>query len=115
MGSAAMGMIITADGTLTVLLTIVLHRSRTGLKSTDSMLNILIMYTINTVYSNDAEPELGAVYANSMLAVLNSRHFLSNYGKPDYDCSPSNISAIHRSALTGLWFKWPSQRETPAF
>ncbi|PIL32224.1 hypothetical protein GSI_05469 [Ganoderma sinense ZZ0214-1] len=136
MASAAMGMVIAADGTLTVLLTVVLHRSRTGLKSTDSMLNILIMYTINTglltgtisivaffmaVIYPDTLIDAGLnqvtakLYANSMLAVLNSRHFLSNYGKPNFDCSPSKISAIHRSAFTSLWFKWPSQREVSLY
>ncbi|KAM5544678.1 hypothetical protein V8D89_001576 [Ganoderma adspersum] len=135
MASAAMGMVIAADGTLTVLLTVVLHRSRTGLKSTDSMLNILIMYTINTglltgtisivafcmavIYPNtliDAglNQVTAKLYANSMLAVLNSRHFLSNYGKPNYDCSPSKISAIHPSAFTSLWFQWPSQHQANA-
>nr|VWP01433.1 Neutral alpha-glucosidase AB [Ganoderma boninense] len=143
--STALGMVIAADGILTVLLTIVLHRSRTGFKSTDSMINVLIMYTINTVSSIESKDWvahiLGVVstistisffmavfyphtliddglnlfvaklYANSLLAVLNSRHFLSSCGKTDYEATPSKISAIHRSDLVSNASDRPSGRD----
>ncbi|TBU46915.1 hypothetical protein BD309DRAFT_556668 [Dichomitus squalens] len=120
MVSAALGMVIAADGILTVLLTIVLHRSRTGFKSTDSMINVLIMYTfntglltgtissisffmavfyLNTLIDDGLDLFAAKLYANSLLAVLNSRHFLRNHAKSDYEMTPSKISAIHRSAL----------------
>ncbi|KAI1783612.1 hypothetical protein LXA43DRAFT_1102374 [Ganoderma leucocontextum] len=151
--STALGMVIAADGILTVLLTIVLHRSRTGFKSTDSMINVLIMYTINTglltgtistisffmvchafqstleiftelvlqaVFYPDTLIDDGLnlfaakLYANSLLAVLNSRHFLSSYGKSDYEATPSKISAIHRSALVSNSSDVPACRDVLA-
>nr|VWO97242.1 AAA domain-containing protein [Ganoderma boninense] len=58
-----------ADVILTASVTYILHRSRTGLKRTDSLINRLIMYTISTVYSN------------SLLAALNSRKFAGENSK----------------------------------
>ncbi|KAI1785095.1 hypothetical protein LXA43DRAFT_167955 [Ganoderma leucocontextum] len=133
--STALGMVIAADGILTVLLTIVLHRSRTGFKSTDSMINVLIMYTINTglltgtistisffmavfypgtLIDDGLNLFAAKLYANSLLAVLNSRHFLSSYGKSDYEATPSKISAIHRSALVSNSSDVPACRDALA-
>ncbi|KAJ3019071.1 hypothetical protein NUW54_g177 [Trametes sanguinea] len=39
---------VVADFALTVLLVYILHQSRTGLKRTDSMLDVMILYTVNT-------------------------------------------------------------------
>ncbi|KAM5544700.1 hypothetical protein V8D89_001598 [Ganoderma adspersum] len=133
--STALGMVIAADGILTVLLTIVLHRSRTGFKSTDSMINVLIMYTINTglltgtistisffmavfyphtLIDDGLNLFAAKLYANSLLAVLNSRHFLSSCGKTDYEATPSKISAIHRSDLVSNASDRPSARDALA-
>ncbi|OJT15112.1 hypothetical protein TRAPUB_8369 [Trametes pubescens] len=100
MVNATLAMIIAADVLLTSLLTIVLRRSRTGFQSTDSMLNILIMYTINTglltvalstlsfflaiffphtFFADGMNMCIAKLYANSLLAVLNSRDFLKTH------------------------------------
>ncbi|KAM5544701.1 hypothetical protein V8D89_001599 [Ganoderma adspersum] len=139
LSGAMRGMIVAADGILTVMLTILLHRSRTGFKSTDSMLNVLILYTINTglltgttslisfilgvafphtLIGDGMSLCMAKLYTNSMLAVLNSRDFLSNYGtgKSGYGATPSKISPIHPSALATPTsnFDWPSERGFPA-
>ncbi|EIW55351.1 uncharacterized protein TRAVEDRAFT_51475 [Trametes versicolor FP-101664 SS1] len=96
---AALAFIIGADGLLTTLLTIVLCRSRTGFKSTDSILNTLIFYTINnglltitltiislfmaifyphSLITDGLNICIAKAYANSLLSVLNHRHFLRN-------------------------------------
>ncbi|KAI0636244.1 hypothetical protein C8Q77DRAFT_631030 [Trametes polyzona] len=48
MFDTSLGMAVLDDGMLTTLLTLALRRSRTGFRSTDSKLNILMKYTINT-------------------------------------------------------------------
>ncbi|KAI0630989.1 hypothetical protein C8Q77DRAFT_1159709 [Trametes polyzona] len=99
---AALALIIGADGLLTTLLTLVLCKSRTGFKSTDSILNILIFYTINnglltgtltvvslfmaifyphSLITDGLNICIAKAYANSLLSVLNHRHFLRNHGK----------------------------------
>ncbi|KAL1949870.1 hypothetical protein VTO73DRAFT_8751 [Trametes versicolor] len=99
MVNVALGMVIAADGLLTTLLTIVLRRSRTGFMSTDSVLNILVVYTINTglltgtlstlsfflaifyphtLFADGMNMCIAKLYANSLLAVLNSRDFLKS-------------------------------------
>ncbi|KAI0833832.1 hypothetical protein BC628DRAFT_1307884 [Trametes gibbosa] len=100
MVKAGLGVIVVADGLLTTLLTIVLRHSRTGFETTDSMLNILIVYTINTgmcyaptltlvcfivafiypktLLANGMNMCIAKLYAISLLAVLNSRDFLKS-------------------------------------
>lgn len=51
--STALGMVITADGILTVLLTIVLHRSRTGFKSYVASFALLSLRTLMTLRLQD--------------------------------------------------------------
>ncbi|EIW53718.1 uncharacterized protein TRAVEDRAFT_31713, partial [Trametes versicolor FP-101664 SS1] len=46
--SKAFLLALIADGSLTIMLIHVLHRSRTGIKSTDSTINILIIYSVRT-------------------------------------------------------------------
>ncbi|KAM5544677.1 hypothetical protein V8D89_001575 [Ganoderma adspersum] len=94
----ALAIMIAADGILTVILTVVLHRSRTGFKSTDSLINVLIMYTINT--GSSPSPHADRQWAEpGGSKALNSRHFLANYAKRDYGCTPDQTSAISLSAL----------------
>ncbi|KAI0642537.1 hypothetical protein C8Q79DRAFT_1013219 [Trametes meyenii] len=102
----ALGLIIGADMLLTTLLTFTLYRSRTGFKSTDSVLNILIFYTINnglltgtlsivslfmaiyyphSLITDGLNICIAKAYANSLLSVLNHRHFLRNHGCQDVD------------------------------
>ncbi|KAI0648816.1 hypothetical protein C8Q79DRAFT_475128 [Trametes meyenii] len=95
--SASFGMAVLVDTILTGVLITVLHRSRTGLKRTDSLIDLLIVYAINTglltgifniltfifalVYSDNLIYGAFAVvtaklYANSVLAALNARKSL---------------------------------------
>ncbi|OSD00606.1 hypothetical protein PYCCODRAFT_1437195 [Trametes coccinea BRFM310] len=46
--SAGSTMAVTADTLLTAVLIIVLHKSRTGIRRTDSMIDVMIMYAVNT-------------------------------------------------------------------
>ncbi|KAH9847841.1 hypothetical protein C2E23DRAFT_889623 [Lenzites betulinus] len=99
MFKAGMGVIVCADSLLTAVLTIVLRRSRTGFENTDTVLNTLIVYTINTglltgtlslacffvalfypktLLANGMNMCIAKLYAISLLAVLNSRDFLKN-------------------------------------
>ncbi|KAI0641038.1 hypothetical protein C8Q79DRAFT_430537 [Trametes meyenii] len=89
---------LVAESLLTSALIVILYRSRTGIKSTDSLLNVLIVYTINTGLLTSTLAILCLVfivtqpqnflyafmsilttksYINSMLVVLNSRHSLA--------------------------------------
>ncbi|KAI0676586.1 hypothetical protein C8Q78DRAFT_32769 [Trametes maxima] len=103
---AALALIIGADMLLTTLLTFTLYRSRTGFKSTDSILNVLIFYTINnglltgtlsvvslfmaiyyphSLITDGLNICIAKAYANSLLSVLNHRHFLRNHGRQGID------------------------------
>ncbi|KAL1949891.1 hypothetical protein VTO73DRAFT_8772 [Trametes versicolor] len=88
---------LATDVILTSTLILILHKSRTGMRRTDSLLNVLIVYTINTGLLTSTlgifcvvfatEPQrfyyialnmpVTKSYANSMLAVLNSRRALA--------------------------------------
>ncbi|KAI0667912.1 hypothetical protein C8Q78DRAFT_304050 [Trametes maxima] len=102
MVDVALGMVLLADGTLTALLIIVLRRRRTGFQSTEAMLNLLVIYTINTglltgtltsisffmgvfyprtLIADGMNMCIAKLYANSLLAALNSRHFVKNHGR----------------------------------
>ncbi|KAI0822121.1 hypothetical protein BC628DRAFT_698975 [Trametes gibbosa] len=97
MNCAGVGMAVLADTILTAALIFSLHRSRTGIRRTDSLIDLLIMYSINTGLVTGVTNMLSLVfalampdnliyaaivivatklYANSMLAVLNSRRSL---------------------------------------
>ncbi|PIL35008.1 hypothetical protein GSI_02795 [Ganoderma sinense ZZ0214-1] len=99
MASAVFGFVVLADMLLSGALIVILWRSRTGLKRTDSTIEVLIVYTINTGLLMIIVGLLGFVfaiilpgnfiyigisivgtklYANSVLAVLNSRRALAN-------------------------------------
>ncbi|CDO76112.1 hypothetical protein BN946_scf184876.g5 [Trametes cinnabarina] len=77
---------------LTVLLIIVLRQSRTGIKRTDSMLDMMTLYAVNTVYSI------------TLLSALNSRKSLAAYrGHIADDTSPFGISGLpERSRLPNV-------------
>ncbi|KAI0325099.1 hypothetical protein GY45DRAFT_1375029 [Cubamyces sp. BRFM 1775] len=113
--SAGFGCAVGADLVLTTSLILVLHRSRTGFKSTDSMIDILIIYTINTGLltgifsllslifavvepSNLIYVALNMVstrsYANSVLAVLNSRRSLVERRFAQLDAGTFGMSAL---------------------
>ncbi|KAL1940990.1 hypothetical protein VTO73DRAFT_7626 [Trametes versicolor] len=103
---AMFGFAVLADVSLAGTLVMVLIRSRTGFKSTDSVLEILVIYAINTglltsivglpcfvfsiilpgniIYIGIAIVGV-KLYANSVLAVLNSRRSLSDRLHEDFD------------------------------
>ncbi|PIL35015.1 hypothetical protein GSI_02802 [Ganoderma sinense ZZ0214-1] len=99
MASAVFGFAVLADILLSGALILILWQSRTGFKRTDSTIEVLIIYTINTGLLTTIVGLLGFVfaiilpgnfiyigisivgtklYANSVLAVLNSRRALAN-------------------------------------
>ncbi|KAI0364401.1 hypothetical protein BV20DRAFT_862640 [Pilatotrama ljubarskyi] len=91
-------MAVTADVLLTIALIVVLQRSRTGLKRTDSMIDVMITYSVNTgglfnllsllfafirpgdlIYIGFGIPGV-KLYATTLLAALNSRQSLASRG-----------------------------------
>ncbi|KAI0373627.1 hypothetical protein BV20DRAFT_962846 [Pilatotrama ljubarskyi] len=93
---------VAIDVVLTTTLIVILHKSRTGMRQTDSLLNVLIVYTVNTGLLTSTLSILCVVfaaaqrqtfiyialnmpttktYANSMLAVLNSRRALAEHAQ----------------------------------
>ncbi|KAI9069808.1 hypothetical protein FKP32DRAFT_39213 [Trametes sanguinea] len=114
--SSGSTMAVTADTLLTAVLTIVLHKSRTGVKRTDSMIDVLIMYSVNTglltgvfnllsmLFSFTQKTNLiwiafgiiGAkMYGTTLLAALNSRQSLAAHSSGlSNDTSPFGISGV---------------------
>ncbi|CDO76119.1 hypothetical protein BN946_scf184876.g12 [Trametes cinnabarina] len=114
--SAGSTMAVTADTLLTVILIVVLRKSRTGVKRTDSMLDIMIMYSVNTglltgvfnllsmLFSFTQKQNLiwicfgiiGAkMYGTTLLAALNSRQSIAAHGSGvSYETSPFGVSVI---------------------
>ncbi|EIW53728.1 uncharacterized protein TRAVEDRAFT_52848 [Trametes versicolor FP-101664 SS1] len=118
-------MAVTADMTLTAALIVFLHRSRTGLKRTDTMIDILILYSVNTglltgilnllslLFAFIRPGDLiyigfgivGAkMYATTLLAALNSRQSLASHGSGiSNDTNPfgfGGTAALHISRRT---------------
>ncbi|KAI9059473.1 hypothetical protein FKP32DRAFT_1579823, partial [Trametes sanguinea] len=137
MNSAGVGMAVLADTLLTAALTFSLHRSRTGIKRTDSVIDLLIMYAINTGAWVRGTDHVGLVqalampnnliyagivivatklYANSMMAVLNSRRSLAAHGSGLVHTSSFNMTAIqrHRAIASERWNVPTVMQEVPA-
>ncbi|KAI0685982.1 hypothetical protein C8T65DRAFT_678049 [Cerioporus squamosus] len=92
-----------ADTILTIALIVVLQRSRTGMKGTDDLIDILIVYTFNTglvtgvlsLILASAMPKnfiylcfniiTARLYANTLLAAVNSRAFSSQGGSEVFE------------------------------
>ncbi|KAL7284499.1 hypothetical protein ACG7TL_001790 [Trametes sanguinea] len=114
--SAGSTMAVTADTLLTAVLIIVLRKSRTGVKRTDSMIDVMIMYSVNTgfltgvfnllsmLFSFTQKTNLiwiafgiiGAkMYGTTLLAALNSRQSLAAHGRGiSNETSPFGVSGI---------------------
>ncbi|PIL32332.1 hypothetical protein GSI_05578 [Ganoderma sinense ZZ0214-1] len=112
-----------ADVILTATLIYILHHSRTGFKSTDSMINSLILYTISTgllttifniisfvlvhVYGVKNWVWLGTMmiaerlYSNSLMAALNSRKVTSKKRADADSARPAEVygTAVRASTL----------------
>ncbi|KAI0330297.1 hypothetical protein GY45DRAFT_1434763 [Cubamyces sp. BRFM 1775] len=133
--SAGFGAAVAIDFLLTGTLIIALHKSRTGFKRTDTLIDVLIIYTINTGLLTGILSVLSLIfalvapdnmiyfalnliatkcYANSLLAVLNSRKTLM--GTREEDCFTTGsfaLSAPQRPALTQR--NAAEQRTVPQF
>lgn len=114
--------ILVADSLIALSLCYFLHRSRTGIKKTDSLITVLIMYTINTglLTAIDAIAglvlyaimpdnliyvafylQLSKLYLNAYLATLNAREGLR--GRTD------EVVSIHLSELANSRGTYPTQ------
>ncbi|TFK87115.1 hypothetical protein K466DRAFT_127255 [Polyporus arcularius HHB13444] len=122
MNSAGVGIAALADTLLTAALTFSLHQSRTGIKRTDGIIDLLILYAINTglvtgifnilsfvfaiampnnlIYAG-LDIVATKLYANSLMAVLNSRRSLAEHGQGLVHSSSINMSVLQRSRTTG--------------
>ncbi|RDX42352.1 hypothetical protein OH76DRAFT_1488722 [Lentinus brumalis] len=125
--SACFGMAAAADALLTGALIIVLRKSRTGFNGTDSLIDTLIIYTINTGLligiSNCLSLILAAsqpknlvyvgfsiitakLYGNCFLAVLNSRKRLATRGMDIFDTNSIKMNAIANAARLQELEQW---------
>ncbi|TBU27823.1 hypothetical protein BD311DRAFT_797575 [Dichomitus squalens] len=113
---------ITADTLLTTVLIITLHRSRTGIKRTDSILDVLILYAISTGLLTTIFNALAflsvvllpknmiyiafsiivtKLYANTLLVALNTRDSLSKRCLVQAsDGNPYGSSAVFGTTVT---------------
>ncbi|KAI0656481.1 hypothetical protein C8Q70DRAFT_1108332 [Cubamyces menziesii] len=108
--SAELGIVLIADVLMTALLIITLRGCRTGFRSTEQILNTVITYAIctglltdtltiisfflavvypHTLLADGLNVAICHLYANTLLAVLNSRYFLHNQGKEGVSTGPS--------------------------
>ncbi|KAI0684119.1 hypothetical protein C8T65DRAFT_748981 [Cerioporus squamosus] len=111
--SGCYGMATVADTILTIALIVVLQRSRTGMKGTDDLIDVLIVYTFNTGLKKSKNSRVlpqtsseasampknfiylcfniitskttRSVYANTLLAAVNSRAFSSQGGSEVFE------------------------------
>ncbi|KLO11554.1 hypothetical protein SCHPADRAFT_464941 [Schizopora paradoxa] len=107
---------VLSDVLITVALCVLLHNSRTGFRSTNSMLNLIIVYAINrclltsiiaiiemvmfvtaqeTLWYLAADFVVGKLYANSLLATLNSRSALAGKGMEDEEDADITNTSLH--------------------
>lgn len=117
---------VVIDLLVTSCLIFYLWRSRTGFKRTDSLLDVLMVYTINTGLSTSllTLPAMicaiimpgnllwGAIYviaskmyANSLLAVLNSRRSLIDKGMEGFETGSFGLQIMDARELRPLDFK----------
>ncbi|KAM5541605.1 hypothetical protein V8D89_004795 [Ganoderma adspersum] len=115
MNSSGVGIAALADTLLTAALIWSLHQSRTGIKSTDSLIDVLIMYSINTGLATGIANILSfgfaismphnliyagidivatKLYANSLMTVLNSRRALAQSTSGLVHSSSMDMSVI---------------------
>ncbi|KAI0636134.1 hypothetical protein C8Q77DRAFT_1155841 [Trametes polyzona] len=118
MTSAGFGVAVVVDSLLTGTLILALRRSRTGFRRTDSLIDVLIIYAVNTglltgifsllsfIFAIVAPGNLiysafnlisAKLYANSLLAVLNSRKALMDRVQQDcFGTSSFDLSAVRQ-------------------
>ncbi|RPD56867.1 hypothetical protein L227DRAFT_578531 [Lentinus tigrinus ALCF2SS1-6] len=117
MDSVGVGLAELADTIITAALIYSLHRSRTGFESTDTLIDTLIMYTINTGLLTDVfnmasficaivMPDnliyagivivSSKLYANTVMTVLNSRKSLAS--KRNVAINSYSVSALTQAS-----------------
>ncbi|KAI9056775.1 hypothetical protein FKP32DRAFT_1681942 [Trametes sanguinea] len=128
---SALGVAVLVDIFVTIGLMYYLHRSRTGFKRTDSLLDILIVYSINTGLCTSIIT-LGAsitaiampgnliysglyiiaskMYTNSVLAVLNSRRSLVDRGMEGFETGSFGLKVVEPGDVQAITFKTPSSQ-----
>ncbi|KAI6127949.1 hypothetical protein EDD16DRAFT_220279 [Pisolithus croceorrhizus] len=77
-GVPSMALVATADVLIAVSLCVLLYErgSSSAIPSTKRLLNTLIIYTVNRAWATGLDFLVGKLYANSLLATLNSRQHL---------------------------------------
>ncbi|KAI0326509.1 hypothetical protein GY45DRAFT_104684 [Cubamyces sp. BRFM 1775] len=134
LASTGFGCAALAELFLTGTLVVVLWRSRTGSKRTDSIIELLIVYSVNTGLLTGVFELLGFIfalilpgnliyvavasvavklYANSMLAVLNSRRSLSQRMMQDVELGsfePRRVLGAGPSRQDGPLETWKARR-----
>ncbi|KAI0648712.1 hypothetical protein C8Q79DRAFT_1007286 [Trametes meyenii] len=129
LNSASFGLAIGADLILTVVLISVLRKSRTGFDQTDSIIDVLILYTmctglVTTVFSAislilalvasnsliyaGCDLVVSKLYVNSVLAALNYREVVRNPStvKQSKGGRPINLSTMNRSTRGDMSVDW---------
>ncbi|KAM5544682.1 hypothetical protein V8D89_001580 [Ganoderma adspersum] len=126
---------VVIDLLVTSCLIFYLWRSRTGFQRTDSLLDVLMVYTINTGLSTSllTLPAMicaiimpgnliwsaiyviaSKMYANSLLAVLNSRRSLIDKGVEGFETGSFGLQVMDPRDLRPLDFKNPLDHCSPA-
>ncbi|KAL1939396.1 hypothetical protein VTO73DRAFT_9952 [Trametes versicolor] len=123
--SATYGCAVSLDSIVTGVLIAVLLKSRTGFKSTDSLIQTLIVYSINSglvksisgilsfifalvISGNMIYVAMGVVatelYANSVLAVLNTRRSLSESSLDGFTTDSAHFGGNLQPAMSSVAF-----------
>ncbi|EIW57916.1 uncharacterized protein TRAVEDRAFT_48939 [Trametes versicolor FP-101664 SS1] len=131
---SALGTAVVVDVFVSAALIYYLHSSRTGFKRTDSLLDVLMVYAINTGLSTSIVSLAAALtaiimprnlvysglyiissklYANSLLAVLNSRRALVDRDMEGFDTGSFGMRVVDARDLNPIDFKTPSNPRVP--
>ncbi|KAI0667889.1 hypothetical protein C8Q78DRAFT_299820 [Trametes maxima] len=122
--SVGYSMAVCADGMVAICLTMALRRSRANHARNDSLLDVILVYAINTglltsvfslifvtVYNNNLiyvgfNTVATRLYANSLLAVLNSRRSLVDRGAEGFETGSLGLSLYQAQAVKAEQEQW---------
>ncbi|KAL1940972.1 hypothetical protein VTO73DRAFT_7608 [Trametes versicolor] len=132
--SVAYGLVVLCDLITTLALIFVLRRSRTGVKRTDTVVDTIVLYTINTgllttilgslvfifavvspdnlIYAGLSIPGV-KLYSNSVLATLNSRRSLSERMTHDFEACSHDPGCGARPQTSDTVLETWKVRQTP--
>ncbi|KAH9902444.1 hypothetical protein C8Q73DRAFT_4440 [Cubamyces lactineus] len=126
---SALGTAVFVDLFVTASLIVYLRRSRTGFKRTDSLVDILMVYAINTGLSTSVISLAAAItaitmpdnhiysgiyiiaskmYANSLLAVLNSRRSIIDRGLEGFETGSFGMKVVEPGDVRAVHFNVPA-------